>query len=347
MGIQVDRSTTSYASKGPRACRARVRLLLACMLGATPSAAPPATPAAVATVQVIVPLPRSVPADAARVALGERLFADTRLSGDGRRSCASCHPLERGGMDGLARARAADGRGLLRNTPTIFNLAFDVFYNWDGATESLQAHDARVLHNPALMDIDDGALLDRLRRDPFYQPGFARAYRDGLTSANVLQALAEYERTLVTPDSRFDRYLRGERGVLDAEEQRGFALFSSLGCIACHQGQNIGGNLLQRFGVFEDTSSGRRAGEPIDLGRYPVTGDEADREVFRVPSLRNVAITAPYFHDGRAPTLSMAVATMARVQLGRDVADRDIQSIVAFLRTLTGRYNGREMQAPQ
>jgi cytochrome c peroxidase len=134
--------------------------------------------------------------------------------------------------------------------------------------------------------------------------------------------------------------------VLSAEEQRGFQLFSSLGCIACHQGQNIGGNLLQRFGVFEDTSTQRLAGEPIDYGRYTATGDDADREVFRVPSLRNVAVTAPYFHDGRAPTLPMAVATMARVQLGRPVADQDIQAIVAFLKTLTGRYQGNELQAP-
>jgi cytochrome c peroxidase len=310
--------------------------------------APPkaAAVAGVAAAEAIVPLPRTVAADPARAALGARLFADPQLARDGARSCVGCHPLERGGMDGQRRARASDGKQLLRNTPSIFNLAFDLFYNWDGSTESLPVHDARVLHSPALMDMDDGLLLSRLRKDPTYQQGFAQAYRDGLTVANVIDALAVYERTLVTPDSRFDRYLRGERGVLTAEEQRGFQLFSSLGCIACHQGQNIGGNLLQRFGVFEDTSAQRRAGEPIDYGRYKATGDEADREVFRVPSLRNVAVTAPYFHDGRDPTLPMAVATMARVQLGRPVADQDIQAIVAFLKTLTGRYQGRELQAP-
>jgi cytochrome c peroxidase len=300
-----------------------------------------------AAADAIVPLPRTIAADPARAALGARLFADSQLSRDGTRSCASCHPLERGGMDGQRRASAGDGKSLLRNTPSIFNLAFDLFYNWDGSTESLPAHGARVLHSPALMAMDDGLLLSRLQRNPTYRQGFAQAYRDGLTAANVVDALSVYERTLVTPDSRFDRYLRGERSALNAEEQRGFQLFSSLGCIACHQGQNIGGNLLQRFGVFEDTAAQRLAGEPIDYGRYARTGDDADREVFRVPSLRNVAVTAPYFHDGRAPTLPLAVATMARVQLGRPVADQDIQAIVAFLKTLTGRYQGRELQAPQ
>jgi len=303
--------------------------------------------AGVAAVEVIVPLPRSVPADPARAALGGRLFADPLLSRDGSRSCASCHPLEHGGVDGLPRARASDGRALLRNSPTVFNLAFDLFYNWDGATESLPTHDARVLRNPALMGMDEQELLVRLKRDPSYRQAFAQCYPGGISVGNVLDALATYERTLVTPDSRFDRFLRGERSALNAEELRGYGLFRSLGCIACHQGQNIGGNLLQRFGVFEDTSAGRRAGEPVDYGRYVATGDEADREVFRVPSLRNVAVTAPYFHDGRAPTLSMAVATMARVQLGRNVPEQDIASIVAFLGTLTGRYQGRELRAPQ
>jgi cytochrome c peroxidase len=249
-------------------------------------------------------------------------------------------------MDGQRRARASDGRTLLRNTPTIFNLAFDQFYNWDGATESLPSHDALVLRNPALMGMDDKLLLARLQHDPAYRQAFAKSYPNGLTVANAIDALASFERTLVTPDSRFDRYLRGAKGVLTAEEEHGFLLFSSLGCIACHQGRNIGGNLLQRFGVFVDTAAQRRPGEPIDYGRYTRTSDEADREVFRVPSLRNVAITAPYFHDGRAPTLPLAVATMAQVQLGRRVADQDVQSIVAFLKTLTGRYQGRELQAP-
>jgi cytochrome c peroxidase len=301
----------------------------------------------VAAAHAIVPLPPAVVADPARAALGARLFADPQLSRDGVRSCASCHPLERGGMDGQRRAHASDGTTLLRNTPTIFNLAFDQFYNWDGATESLPAHDALVLHNPVLMGMDDRVLQSRLANDPAYRQGFAKSYRDGLTVANAIDALATFERTLVTPDARFDRYLRGEKGVLTAEEEHGFLLFSSLGCIACHQGRNIGGNLLQRFGVFVDTSAQRRPGEPIDYGRYTRTGDEADREVFRVPSLRNVAITAPYFHDGRAPTLPLAVATMAQVQLGRRVADQDVQSIVAFLKTLTGRFQGRELQAPQ
>jgi cytochrome c peroxidase len=306
----------------------------------------PIRPQPSAGAEPIVPLPASVPVDPARARLGERLFADVRLSKDRARSCLSCHPLEPGGMDGRARAASTDGKSLLRNTPAIYNLAFDLFYNWDGATETLPQHDLKVLKNPALMGIEDVELLARLRLDPAYVTAFDAAYGTGLTLDSVLDALASYERSLVAPDSRFDRYLRGDSKALTADELRGYQLFRSLGCVACHQGQNIGGNLLQRFGVFIDTSAMRRPGDPIDWGRYNVTGRELDRQVFRVPSLRNVCVTAPYFHDGRAPTLQVAVETMILAQLGRQVPERDMQSLQAFLCTLTGRFQGRELGGP-
>jgi cytochrome c peroxidase len=160
--------------------------------------------------------------------------------------------------------------------------------------------------------------------------------------AQVLDALATFQRSLTTPDARFDRYLRGERDAITPEEERGYRLFKEYGCIACHQGVNVGGNLFQRFGIFHDPFS-QLPIRPADLGRFTVTGEADDRFVFRVPSLRNVAVTAPYFHDGRAQTLEQAVDEMARSQLGRMLAAHEIGLIASFLRTLTGEYRGRPL----
>jgi cytochrome c peroxidase len=160
---------------------------------------------------------------------------------------------------------------------------------------------------------------------------------------NVLDALAAYQRSLTTPRARFDRYLAGERTSITADEERGYRLFKSYGCSACHQGVNVGGNLFQKFGIFSDPFTGRGAITQANLGRFAITGMESDRHVFRVPSLRNVAVTAPYFHDGRAATLEEAVEIMALNQLGREIAESDIDLIVKFLGTLTGEYRGRSL----
>jgi cytochrome c peroxidase len=303
---------------------------------------PPAHPAN-ARREAIAPLPRSLALDPKKVALGERLFKDPRLSRDNNRSCATCHPLERGGMDGHSRATSGSAPNS-RNTPTIFNVGFNSFLNWDGVADTLEAQAELVLLSPRLMNTTWPELLAKLRADGGYDAEFSRAYSGGLTQNNVLDALASYERSLVTPDSRFDRYLRGERGGLTQQEQQGYALFKSYGCVACHQGINIGGNMYQKFGVFADTRE--VAGSAVDLGRYAVTKEGRDREVFRVPGLRNVAVTAPYFHDGRTDTLDEAVATMARVQLGRTLTPQEIGLIVQFLHSLTGEYQGRRLAAP-
>lgn len=289
----------------------------------------------------LAPLPLNVALDPRRVALGERLFGDVRLSSDRQRACVHCHPFDKGGTDGLARALAIDGNARLRNTPTIFNVGFNYAFNWDGAAKSLEDHAQALLTNTSVMAAQWPELLARLRADGEYPGLFAAAYADGTTQANVLDALATFERSLATPNAAFDRYLRGDRGALTADEQRGYQLFKSYGCVACHQGMNVGGNLFQKFGVFQ--SADPAGAEKPDLGRYRVTADERDRGVFRVPSLRNVALTGPYFHDGRAPTLEVAVDTMARVQLGRELAPDDLQAIVRFLKTLTGEFRGKPL----
>ena len=313
------------------------------------SASDPQTEADAAMEEPIAPLPLASAENPAKAALGERLFGDFRLSRDRSMSCLTCHQFDRGGADGLPVARRSDGTSLARNSPTIFNVGFNYFYNWDGSTQALEAHAEKLMLNPDVMDANWPELLERLKADSSYPSAFKALYPDGLTKASVLDALAIYERSLVTPNSRFDQYLRGRPEALTEQERQGYRLFKSYGCVACHQGMNVGGNMFQRFGIFpysRPPTDGGKPGGQVDFGRFQVTRVERDRHVFRVPSLRNVALTAPYFHDGQAATLESAVDTMAQVQLGKTLTSEEIGLIVGFLRTLTGEYRGRPLAAP-
>jgi len=285
-----------------------------------------------AALEPITPVPPPAADDPLRVRLGEQLFADKRLSGDGTRSCASCHDRARGGAEGNPRPLGADGRPLDYNAPTVFNAALSFRLNWRGNFRSLEELTDAVLLDPRLMHTTWDALLARLRADLGMLTAFRAAYQVGPGREEVLDALAAFQRSLVTPDSPFDHFLRGDRSALTPDQERGWALFKGFGCVACHQGVNVGGNLFQRFGIFAE----RPVVTPADLGRYTLTGQEGDRHVFRVPSLRNVALTAPYFHDGGTATLDEAVRTMAKSQLGRTLQDQEVQQIVQFLDSLTG-----------
>src|SRR5262245_29854579 len=308
-----------------------------------PYSLPVLAPSGKETQEPLTPIPSPVVEDGPQTRLGERLFHDARLSHDNRHSCATCHPLDRGGMDGQRRAMAVDGLARLRNTPTIFNVGLNFWFNWAGSAQTLEAHAEQLLRNPAVMNTTWPELQEKLERQADYVSAFRAAYVDGLTWNNVIAALVSFERSLVTPHSRFDRYLRGEKQVLTTEEQQGYGLFKSYGCVACHQGVNIGGNMFAKFGVFQPPNGAGE--EAVDSGRYNVTHRPQDVQVFRVPSLRNVAMTAPYFHDGRAPTLAVAVDTMARVQLGKELTPEEIGLIVQFLQTLTGDYRGVPIRA--
>lgn len=290
----------------------------------------------------ITPVPVATALDPARVRLGEKLFHDATLSRGDLVSCASCHLLAHGGDDDHAHHMGTDGRPLDFNAPTIFNVTLNARFNWRGNFQALERQNEAALLDPRLMNMTWRDLLEKLRANPEYRAAFARAYGGAPEPRSLLDALAAFERSLLTPNASFDRYLRGERGAITPTEERGYELFKSYGCVACHQGVNIGGNLFQKFGIFENPFA-NRAITSADLGRFAITGVETDRHVFRVPSLRNVALTAPYFHDGSAPTLEQAVAVMARSQLGRTIPAPDIQQIVAFLRTLTGAYQGRPL----
>jgi len=290
----------------------------------------------------IVPIPAKIPGDAKRIAIGERLFHDDRMSKDRNESCATCHPLDKGGMDSLPVAKRPDGSKHLRNTPTVFNVGLSATYNWDGIENTLEAHADRIVQT--LMKMTWVELIARLRADSAYVSSFEAAYEDGVTRANILDALAVFERSLLTPNSRFDRFLRNDHNAMTQRETRGYRLFKRYGCVTCHQGANMGGNLYQKFGVFEDVSKKNVA--PLDRGRVRITNVPRDEYVFRVPSLRNVAVTAPYFHDGREQELSKAVETMGKVQLGKALAREDVDLIVEFLRTLTGEFRGSLVSAP-
>lgn len=305
--------------------------------GALPTRLPPGDHATVD--EPFEPIPQSVSLDPRRVELGRRLFEDPRLSGSGERACVDCHDLGAGGIvPGEPKSNHPRNETGPYNVPTVFNVAYNFRFNWNGKFETLEGHLSGPMMSENVMDAGSwDALVERIRghyRDDFVEAG----YRDGVDEDNVRDALATYERALITPNSRFDRYLRGEI-ELDEDEERGFELFKTVGCITCHQGINVGGNLFQRFGVVADAFEGRPVNER-DMGRYLLTGNEEDAHVFRVPSLRNVEVTAPYFHDGSAATLQEAVKHMARVQLGYMLSEREVRDLVAFLRTLTGTLHG-------
>jgi cytochrome c peroxidase len=283
------------------------------------------------------PLPERAIQDPKRAALGAKLFADVRLSANGTVACASCHVLALAGQDGRRVSLGIHGLPGNINAPSVLNSSLNFVQFWDGRAATLEEQVEGPLTNSAEMGNDWAHLLSFLKTDARYTELFGQAFKDGICEANVRTALATYERTLLTPDSSFDRWLRGDRHALSSNEVAGYERFKSAGCVACHQGVNVGGNMFQRFGVMGEYFQDRGHIVAADFGRFNVTHLEADRFVFRVPSLRNVALTAPYFHDGSAATLEDAVGTMAKYQLGQTLDATATAQVVAFLKTLTGR----------
>jgi len=295
--------------------------------------------AAAQTMEPLQPLPPAPQLDARKVDLGRRLFRDTRLARDNSVACISCHSFQHGGADPRPRSIGAGGALGAVNSPSIFNVAHNFRQMWNGGTRSLEDQIDAVLVNPKDFDSSWTQVLQKLRADGQLASAFAAAYPQGLDRTSVLDALTSYERSLVTP-SRFDRYLRGDGSAISMEEKKGYDLFKRYGCVACHQGVNIGGNMLQKFGALGDyfrarEAAGRQVAE-ADRGLYNVTKRAEDLHVFKVPSLRNVAMTAPYFHDGSAATLEEAVDVMFKFQLGRAAPAADKALIVQFLHTLSG-----------
>lgn len=274
--------------------------------------------------------------DPRKVDLGRQLFHDPRLSRDNTISCASCHDLARGGVDRLPRSIGVGGKKGEVNAPTVYNASLNFRQFWDGRANTLEEQAAGPIQNPVEMAATWEDVLAKLQDDKDVVAQFRTLYNSAPTAAAIQNALAEFERSLITP-ARMDRWLLGEANVLTSQELEGYRLFRRHGCVACHQGENVGGNLFQRFGVMQDYFAGRKVDDDDpDLGRFRVTKREEDRFVFKVPSLRNVALTQPYFHDASAATLEEAVSKMGRYQLGIDLPPEDVQSIVLFLHALTG-----------
>jgi cytochrome c peroxidase len=276
-----------------------------------------------------IPLPSI--ADPLKRALGERLFLDARLSGDEKRPCAKCHDTKTNGADAASRAVTSrtvdhDGAGLTFKTTTVFNAALSFRLGWRGKYRSFEAQAAAALNQGGIMGTTIPEVLGRLNADVEIFREFREAYGRGPDRASLLDALATFEQSLLTPGSRFDRWLGGDAAALSREEMHGYHLFKSLGCISCHQGVNVGGNLFQRQGIFHALTT-------------PNPGS------LRVPSLRNVATTPPYFHDGSAATLEDAVRRMAAAQINLTLSEPQIGAIVAFLHTLTGYYRGNPVVA--
>ncbi|NVJ52340.1 MAG: cytochrome-c peroxidase [Campylobacteraceae bacterium] len=267
--------------------------------------------------------------DYKKALLGKKLFFDKKLSKDNTISCASCHDLNNGGDDGLIFSVGINGKLGNINAPTVLNSIFNFRQFWDGRAKDLAEQAKGPIENPIEMGHDFASLVKVLKRSS-YKESFKAVYKDGITEQNIVNALAEFEKTLITPNSSFDKYLKGDEAAITAFEKEGFELFKNKGCISCHNGVNIGGNLYSKFGMIVDIDS-------KSLGKYNVTKNELDKYYFKVPTLRNISLTAPYFHDGRYQDLKEVVKTMALVQLGRPITNLEIEKIVAFLKTLNGK----------
>jgi cytochrome c peroxidase len=289
----------------------------------------------------ITPLPEKNVVNSAKTELGQRLFNDTRLSGNGKISCATCHDLQSAGVDHLPTSIGVGGRTAGRNAPSVFNTTFNFSQFWDGRAASLEEQAGGPILNPNEMSSSWQQVIAILEADKDYSQRFSEVYSSRITPANVTDAIAAFERTLVTPNAPFDLYLRGDKSALSPAANEGWRLFRERGCIACHQGMNVGGNMFQTFGVMGDFFRDRGKDDALDQGRYNVTHLEKDRHVFKVPSLRNVAHTAPYFHDGSVQTLQETILIMGRYQLGVDLSPTEVDAINAFLDSLSGCYQGR------
>lgn len=281
----------------------------------------------------IQPVPAAKGQNPAMVELGKKLFFDPRLSKSGFISCNSCHNLSMGGTDNLKTSIGDRWQQGPINSPTVLNARLNVAQFWDGRAKNLQEQAGGPIANPKEMGFTHELAVDVLRSIPQYVNEFNKVFGSRTVDiGKVTTAIAAFEDTLVTPDSRFDQWLKGNQKALTAQELRGYQTFKTSGCVACHNGPNAGGASFQKMGVVEPYKTANAA-----EGRVGVTGKDADRFLFKVPTLRNVELTYPYFHDGEAATLGQAVDVMGRLQLGKKFSEQEISDVVSFLKTLTGK----------
>lgn len=292
------------------------------------------------------PVPADNPMSVEKVSLGRQLYFDARLSKNNSVSCNSCHSASGSGTDNLQVSKGVDGKKGGRNSPTVLNAAFMSVQFWDGRAPSLEEQAKGPMVNPVEMAMPNhDAVVTKIKSIPGYVEQFRKVYggSDPVTIDNVVKSIAAYERTLITPNSAFDRFLGGESKALTPQQKRGWALVQSVGCMACHSGPNfagpalpVGSGFYQKFPMFPGSEYEKKYDLAKDGGRFEVTKNEADRGMWRVPTWRNIALTAPYFHNGSVQTLDEAVRVMAKTQLNKDLKPNEVKDIVAFMRSLTG-----------
>ncbi len=275
---------------------------------------------------------KKVEDNSVKVELGKKLYLDTKLSKNGNQSCNSCHDLNTYGVDNKKVSPGSDGKNGDRNSPSSFNAALHIAQFWDGRAADLEAQALGPVLNPIEMGLKSKEDVEKvLSSDKDYIAMFAKAFpedKNAITFENMGRAIGAFEKTLITP-SRFDSYIDGDKSALTEDEKKGLMTFVQSGCTVCHSGVGVGGGMYQKLGLVVPYTTS-------DEGRFKVTKLESDKYVFKVPSLRNITKTAPYFHDGSVDTLSKAITLMGKHQLGRDLSEADVKSIETFLGSLTG-----------
>lgn len=294
------------------------------------------------------PEPDGNPTTAEKVELGRLLYFDPRFSSTGTVSCNSCHNLMLGGEDNRAVSMGVHGKTGGRSAPTVWNAAFASSQFWDGRAASLEDQAKGPVVNPVEMGMSElEQAMDRVRAIPGYKPYFVKAFGtdNPMTVDNAAKAVAAFERTMITPDSPYDRFVKGDKAAFDEQEIRGMNTFAEVGCTGCHSGPAFNGPAMasgtgfySKFPTFSDEEYVEEYDLMADSGRFDVTGKEADKQLFKVPTLRNVALTAPYFHNGSVKTLDEAVRVMARLQLKQPLSNEQVDDIVVFLNALTGEF---------
>ena len=299
-----------------------------------------------------VPIPADNPQTAAKIELGQQLYFDPRLSKTGTVSCNSCHNVMLGGDDNRPNSFGIHGKQGQRSAPTVWNAAFMTVQFWDGRANTLEDQAKGPIVNPIEMGMDDHNIaIQRIQKIPGYQKAFEKVFGPkSINIDNVAKAIASYERTLITPNSPFDRYMAGNKKALSAEAIKGMDLVQTVGCVACHNGPNfagpqlpIGSGFFMKFPTFPGSEYDKKYNLTEDTGRFTVTNKPEDKNMWRVPTWRNVALTAPYFHNGSVKTLDEAVRVMAKTQLNKDLKPEEVTAIVAFLNSLTGEFPKQNM----
>lgn len=295
--------------------------------------------------EAVQPLVDSIPVNPDKVALGDKLFHDTRFSADNTISCASCHGLNTGGVDNKQYSDGVGGQKGGVNAPTVYNAVFNFVQFWDGRAATLAAQAAGPPLNPVEMACESwDQIIEKLTADKELTAQFTAVYPEGYSDESLTDAIAEFEKTLITPNSPFGRYLKGDKQAITAQEIHGYELFNENKCATCHVGTNFGGQSYELIGLKGDYFADRGLElTEEDNGRYKETKAERDRHRFKTPTLRNVALTAPYMHDGTAQTLEQAIDMMTRYQLGITLPEADRADMVSFLKTLTGEYKGKTL----